>query len=728
MSKSFTTLFFEQAFMTASEASEIAGNFQCQTFLKDTVLFKEQESPAAFYIVKSGKVELRKHDSGRLSLVDLLVQGDFFGEMTLLEGKGLKATATVIENSELLFITGEAFVAITRKHPSLAAKILVFISNKLDVPARYEAFDFDEESYVLNKTIVISAPVSGAGRTFFATNFAKLLASHYKSDDPKTIGLVDLDSPFGISHLYFGVQGKSNFGSFLLELEKTDEQIDIFDYCTQVTDGVSLLQPPDDEMMNLSKGDVYQIIKSMKETFSIVLVIAPAGYNLLAQAAIDYADLTLIVSNYTIDGLARLKTYLRFLKDRPGYPDAFPVVINRSTSSRDARTREHDAISVPIIGRVPNSKLPPRSLKNGELLAHTDKKSTVVKAINDVVIQVTGLDCSDVSKDVSWLSAWFPFSQNKPVSVGSFPKADGVSTRGSFFRGKRGRSRLALGEALFIDGQYFRAFQELRRAIDDDPHLARAYSLLGDISLALGKKSEALDYFGAALKYDGDDYKSLAWFPVLKGDQKLLKSAVSRLELAISEHNDWADLYTYLAMVYIELGSYDKAHLNFDRSLKINPHFSVAHNGLAITFERENSFNEAIKSYRRALLSRKGNLHALFGLATLYESLALLGDSCTVLNTLVSCCPHHSLAQEKLMALHQRLEAVLQETGDLEAAVKVNPGFSDNLLRLGELYQTSGDFNSAVSAFKRALLANPDLLVAKERLLRLKALRQAMTS
>ena len=169
--------FFQNTFLTTSEASEVSKLFQCQKFSSNTILFQEENIPAAFYIVKVGKVELLRKDGDRSRLVDLLVQGDFFGEMALLEGKGWLATAVVVTDSELYFITREAFEGLTKSHPSLAAKLLVCISRKLDSPERMEAFDFDENAYALNRTIVVSAPVAGCGCTFFASNFAWCIAT-----------------------------------------------------------------------------------------------------------------------------------------------------------------------------------------------------------------------------------------------------------------------------------------------------------------------------------------------------------------------------------------------------------------------------------------------------------------------------------------------------------------------------------------------------------------------
>jgi tetratricopeptide (TPR) repeat protein len=722
--------FFQDTFLTASEASEVSKLFQCQKFSKETVLFEEEASPAAFYIVKFGKVELQRNDGGRSRLVDLLVQGDFFGEMALLEGKGLLATAVVSEDSELYFITREAFEGLTKSHPSLAAKILVCIGQKLDSPDRMEAFDFDEDAYALNRTIIVSAPVAGCGRTFFGANFARLLAENYGSHTPNTVGVLDLDFPFATTHLYFGCEQGRGWGNYLLDIERAGDVPHIEDYCISAAKGVSLLFPPREEFINdIQKGDIYLLVKKMREAFGIVVVIAPAGVGTVAQSALDCADLTLVVSPFTIDALSRLKTFSRFLSTRPGYPEAFPVVLNRFGSTCDVRTRERDVVPLSVIGRIPNSPLPPKSLKEGELLVDSRPKSVLAKAIGAIVAQVTGRDSSAVSKDIAWLSAWFPFASVKSLKPASlFPVKENVEISSSFFRRKRGLSRLALGEALFIDGQYFKAFQELRRAVDDDPHLARAYSLLGEIAISLGRKQESIDYFGAALRYDSEDYKAMAYFSLLKGDESLLKEAVKSILNAIVEHPQWADLYAWLGLVQLVLESAEAGRRSFLKALSINKRFSTAHYGMALGFEKEGAYVRAIESYGQAIMYRQGNLEAQFGLASLYRSLKLPGLASARLKELVKRCPHHSLAQEGLLELQKELSSIDLEIGNLEAALKIHPGFSDNLLKLGELYQSQGNFDQAVSCFKRTLLANPDFLVAKERLLRLNAIRRGMVS
>ena len=632
MAKDFAVNFFPDTFLTVSEASELSQLFQCQTFVKDTTVFSDEDAPAAFYIVKSGKVELLRNDSGRVRLVDLLVQGDFFGEMALLEGKGWIATAVAKEDSQLYFITRESFERLTRSHPALASKILVFISEKLDSPFRMEAFEFNEDRYALNRTIVFSSPVGGCGRTFVATNVASSLAEHYGSDRERAVGVLDLDFPFGIAHLYYGVDRGKGWGRYLLDIERTGESPSIADYTTPCGKGVSLLSAPDEEFVHdFQKGDVYHLVKAMGESFGIVVVIAPSGLCELSQAALDCADISLIVSPYTIDALARLKTFCRMIRKRPGYPDSFPVILNRTGSSCDVRASERDVIPTAVIGRVQNSSLPSKSLREGELLVRSHPKSHLSRSIADIVQQVTGRDCSQLSSHTAWLSEWFPFAGKRTyLAESGFPAEMNSEISPEFFRRKRGKSRLALGEALFIDGQYFRAFQELRRAVEDDPHLARAYSLLGEIALSLGRKREALDYFGLCLRYDSNDFRGVAFFPILKDDRALMEKAAIRLEEAIKIHPDWADLYMYLGFVQLNLQAVDDGRKNFEQALSFNEKYSMAHYGLALSFEKENSFVRAIEYYLQAVLYNPGNLRALMGLAILYRSLNLteqLGSS-----------------------------------------------------------------------------------------------------
>jgi CRP-like cAMP-binding protein len=100
-------------------------------YYKGQVIFQEGETGGEMYIIQSGAVEIFRSTNGdkRLSLV--LEKGDFFGEMSLLEGVARTMTAEAIEDSELIIINGSTFDQMIKSNIEIAVRMMRKLSLRL---------------------------------------------------------------------------------------------------------------------------------------------------------------------------------------------------------------------------------------------------------------------------------------------------------------------------------------------------------------------------------------------------------------------------------------------------------------------------------------------------------------------------------------------------------------------------------------------------------------------
>ncbi len=100
-------------------------------FKAGEVIFEENDIGAEMFVVMRGSVEIVKkvHDLEKMLLV--LEKGDFFGEMSLLEGLPRSASARAREDCELIAIHGTAFEQLIQSQPELAARMLKKMSERL---------------------------------------------------------------------------------------------------------------------------------------------------------------------------------------------------------------------------------------------------------------------------------------------------------------------------------------------------------------------------------------------------------------------------------------------------------------------------------------------------------------------------------------------------------------------------------------------------------------------
>ena len=93
---------------------------------KGDQLFKEKDETKGLWLVHTGKIEISRitADGWRQTLV-VLPAGQFFGELSILENRKHVASATALEDTELLLIPKEDFDNLVQKDCVLALKLVM---------------------------------------------------------------------------------------------------------------------------------------------------------------------------------------------------------------------------------------------------------------------------------------------------------------------------------------------------------------------------------------------------------------------------------------------------------------------------------------------------------------------------------------------------------------------------------------------------------------------------
>jgi Cyclic nucleotide-binding domain/FHA domain len=93
-------------------------------FPKGSVLFHEGDEGEDMFIIRSGKVAIKKRvPHGEVTLA-VLEKGDFFGEMAILERMPRSAAAEMVEDGDLVVIGGDVFGDMIKNTPEIAVRML----------------------------------------------------------------------------------------------------------------------------------------------------------------------------------------------------------------------------------------------------------------------------------------------------------------------------------------------------------------------------------------------------------------------------------------------------------------------------------------------------------------------------------------------------------------------------------------------------------------------------
>ena len=123
-------------FSAASPAviDAIASSAHEKNLVRGDVLFKEGDAPDALYIVLSGRIAIaidNKPLDSRESVVALMVEGNLFGDLALLDGGARSALARALEPSTVLHIPYSAVEPQLSTNPDLLWGITRVLARRL---------------------------------------------------------------------------------------------------------------------------------------------------------------------------------------------------------------------------------------------------------------------------------------------------------------------------------------------------------------------------------------------------------------------------------------------------------------------------------------------------------------------------------------------------------------------------------------------------------------------
>jgi CRP-like cAMP-binding protein len=95
------------------------------------IIFSEGDLGTEMFIIQQGKVQILKRFRGEDQELAELGQGDFFGEMSILEDLPRTATARAGSDCKVLRINGTTFDSMLRKNPEIAVRMMRKLSRRL---------------------------------------------------------------------------------------------------------------------------------------------------------------------------------------------------------------------------------------------------------------------------------------------------------------------------------------------------------------------------------------------------------------------------------------------------------------------------------------------------------------------------------------------------------------------------------------------------------------------
>ncbi len=115
-----------------SYLKEVANLASLKSFKKNKVIFHQGDPGNVLFVLLSGQVKIFiDHEDGRESILKVVCENEFFGEMSLLDGEFRSATISALEDSKALIISRDDFINIVKQYPAFTLNMLATLSRRI---------------------------------------------------------------------------------------------------------------------------------------------------------------------------------------------------------------------------------------------------------------------------------------------------------------------------------------------------------------------------------------------------------------------------------------------------------------------------------------------------------------------------------------------------------------------------------------------------------------------
>ena len=120
------------ASLSDNAATELRNLLAIKDVSAGSELFHKGDTGDAMYLIETGRVRINiiDEDEKEITLAEL-AQGDFFGEMSIIDGRKRSADARVIDDARLAILSRPNFLSFVRSNPDVALGMLGALSDRL---------------------------------------------------------------------------------------------------------------------------------------------------------------------------------------------------------------------------------------------------------------------------------------------------------------------------------------------------------------------------------------------------------------------------------------------------------------------------------------------------------------------------------------------------------------------------------------------------------------------
>ena len=365
-----------------------------KSFVAGHQIFHTGDASDAFYIIKSGAVRIVRQEADG-SEIDLatLREGDFFGEMGVIEGSERSAGAIVHEAATLLEVEAHEFHRFMAINPTISMKIMSTMSKRYKVKTQ-DSTSPGTTPREPGRVLAVFTATGGVGNSMVIAN----LAAATRELTRKRVAVLDLDLMFGDQTGIFNVKGNNSLSSIVDEPEIGMDTLNHMVEETKV--GVDLIPAPLKaiEAESITPDLVRVVLEVLKGTYDFIFVDTANSVSEINLQLFEACDDRFYLLTPEVLAIKNARRWLSVLEMINLDCQGLRLVINKELPG-DVSIREDIERNVghKILTTLPyDYKVARSSLNYGQLIVRDQPESKLAKALHKLAGQLSGVDTGSV--------------------------------------------------------------------------------------------------------------------------------------------------------------------------------------------------------------------------------------------------------------------------------------------------------------------------------------------